>query len=88
MIGLAMMLAAGRVILTLEGPPCVTKVDGVVVASADITKAMTKLKARRRGVLIKIGDAPYKCVGGVIYQVQRSKVKRVSFGPPPAREGV
>jgi hypothetical protein len=86
LIGSAVMLAAsGPVILTAEGPPCVTKVQGVNVANADIAKTLKRLKARRRGVLIQFGDVPYKCIGGAIYQVQRAKIKRVTFEPPILR---
>lgn len=51
--------------------------------NADVAKTLKRLKARRRGVLIKFGgDVPYKCIGRAIYQVQRTKIKRVTFDPP------
>jgi len=89
MIGLAMMLAAADVpmIVTVQGPPCAVALDGKSVLVADVKREAGRQRARRRGVVVKYGQASYECLGGVIYQLQRLKVERIRFDPPLDPQG-
>ena len=80
------MLAATQsasLIVTVGGPPCTTELNGSPIASEALPSAITKLKGRRFGVVIRHGpNIPYRCMGGVIFDIQRAGVRRITFDPP------
>jgi len=85
MIGLLMLTAglSAPLIVAVDGPPCSIELNGSPIASEALPSAITKLKGRRFGVVIRHGpNIPYRCMGGVIFDIQRAGVRRITFDPP------
>jgi hypothetical protein len=83
------MLAAtpsAPLIVVVNGPPCTIELNGLPIASDSLRDAITKLKGRRRGVIVRYRlNAPYRCIGGAIFNIQRAKVRRITLDPPFAQ---
>jgi hypothetical protein len=65
--------------------PCFVEANGERIAVEDI--AANTGRWRRREVHMTFApDTPYRCVGGVIFELQRAGLERVGFisEPPPA----
>jgi len=85
MIGLLMLAASPNAppIVAVGGPPCTTELNGSPIASEALPSAILKSKGRRLGVVIRYGpNTPYRCIGGVMFNIQRAGVKRVTLDPP------
>jgi len=80
------MLAASPgapLIVAVDGPPCTIELNGAPIASEALPSAISNMKGRRRGVIVQYRpNAPYRCMGGVIFNIQRARVKRITFDPP------
>ena len=80
------MLAASPsapLIVAVDGPPCTIELNGSPIESEALPIAISKLKGRKLGVVIRHGpNTPYRCMGGVIFDIQRAGVRRITFDPP------
>jgi len=80
------MLAASPstpLIVAVGGPPCTIELNGSPIASEALPSAISKLKGRRRGAVVRHGpNTPYRCIGGAIFNIQRARVTRITLDPP------
>lgn len=80
------MLTAGLsapLIVAVDGPPCSIELNGAPIVSEALPGAISKLKGRRRGVIVRYRpNAPYRCIGGVMFNIQRAGVRRITLDPP------
>ena len=70
-----------------ETQPCVAEIDGRRIDAERL--AETARPWRERGARIAATmETPYRCVGGIIYALQRAGFTRIGFAaePPPASE--
>jgi len=59
--------------------PCVIEVHGQRLALADIPAIARRV---RGGVELTFSrTTPYRCVGGVVFELQRAGVERIGFSP-------
>ena len=65
--------------------PCFARLEGRLI-SAQALEALGR-RWRERGVQLA-GDmsTPYRCMGGIIYALQRAGVERIGFVAQPAQE--
>lgn len=68
-----------------EGGRCVALIDGRRVSEAELQMAARAWRGREVSIR-NAPDTPYKCIGAVIFGLQRAGVKSVGFisEPPPA----
>ncbi len=69
-----------------DGAPCVTEAGGRRIATAELPALARNWRGREAMMVFDV-NTPYRCVGGVIYELQRAGV-RIGFvaePPPPAR---
>lgn len=95
MVAAAMPFATGcfarpEVVLRLggSGTPelhCFVEVDGTRIATEDF--AAYARRWRHRSVRLTFaGDTPYRCVGGVIFNLQRAGVRDIAVTPPATNQ--
>jgi biopolymer transport protein ExbD len=76
--------------LTMDGKTIdLPKADNLDRATRDYLRKAVGAE-QKRGVRIEgNGDMPYRCIGGLIFTLQRAGIARISFiAEPPPAEGV
>jgi hypothetical protein len=70
---------------TEAGAPCTAEVEGRPIAMRDFPAFARRWRGRDAQVRGDI-DIPYRCIGGLIFELQRAGFRRIGFvaEPPPA----
>jgi hypothetical protein len=71
-----------------EGAPCVIEIGGRRIALEDVS-ALARRWRRREAHLSMNADTAFRCVGGLIHELQRAGFLRIGFisepaAPPPS----
>lgn len=66
------------------GAPCAVEVEGQRIAMRDFPAFARRWRGREAHVRGDI-DIPYRCIGGIIFELQRAGFQRIGFisEPPP-----
>lgn len=83
MIGLLVILATAPLDVRVIGEPCAAVIDGSATSEDKLEDAFSKIKNRHRKAVVHYDiEATYRCIGAVIYYIQRAGIRRIEFDPP------
>ena len=83
--------AAGRVMpIHASGPgeagaPCAIQVEGRWIAMSDFPAFARRWRGREAHVRGRV-DLPYRCIGNIIFELQRAGFRQIGFISEPALE--
>lgn len=85
----AVVYAAARprasVVVGWSANTCAVTWNGAPIENGDLQRRAQALRRPRKVTLTILADAPYRCIGSAIYQLQRARAKMTVVPPWPSK---